>query len=102
MAKLPKLSPDEVEARLQSLPGWAVVDGKLEKKFTLKDFVRALAFVNAVGEAAEAADHHPDIVIRYALVTLQWWTWGAGGITRLDFELAARCESIFGGMNGQA
>ncbi len=100
MSKLRKLSSEEVEVRLKALTGWAVVDGKLEKKFKLKDFVQALAFVNAVGEAAEAADHHPDIYIRYAQVTLQWWTWGAQGITERDFELAERCEAIYGDVHG--
>lgn len=102
MSKFPKLSDEEIEARLTSLTGWAVVDGRLEKKYNLKDFVRALTFVNAVGEAAEAAGHHPDIFIRYALVTLQWWTWGSGGITGRDFELAARCDSIYERLKEQA
>lgn len=100
MSRLPKLSSEEVEARLQALSGWTVAEGRLVKKYRLKDFVQALAFVNAVGEAAEAANHHPDIAIRYSLVTLQWWTWGSGGITERDFEMAARCDTVYESITG--
>lgn len=95
MAKFPRLSLEEVEVRLKALNGWILVDGRLEKKYKLKDFVQALMFVNAVGDVAEASAHHPDIAIRYSLVTLQWWTWGSGGITERDLELAARCDLVY-------
>ena len=54
-----------------------------------RDFAGALAFVNAVGALAEAADHHPDIDIRWDTVTLRLSTHSAGGLTEKDLALAA-------------
>lgn len=70
--------------------GWTEVDDALERTFELENFVDALAFVNRVGELAEAENHHPDIAIHYNRVTLRWWTHTAGGITDRDRELAER------------
>jgi 4a-hydroxytetrahydrobiopterin dehydratase len=74
--------------------GWTEVDGALERTFELRDFREALAFVNRVGELAEAENHHPDIAIHYNRVTLRWWTHTAGGITDRDRELAARTSAL--------
>jgi len=73
---------------------WSEVDGALEREFRFDDFAQALAFVNRVGELAEAANHHPDIAIHYNLVTLRWWTHSAGAITERDHELAARTSEL--------
>ena len=77
-----------------AVEGWNEVDNALERTFTLGDFVEALAFVNRVGELAEAEDHHPDIRIDYKNVTLRWWTHTAGGITDRDRELASRSAEL--------
>jgi 4a-hydroxytetrahydrobiopterin dehydratase len=74
--------------------GWTEVGKALERTFELDDFVAALAFVNRVGELAEAENHHPDIAIHYNRVTLRWWTHTAGGITDRDRELAARSNAL--------
>jgi len=68
LTRLPKLDSDEIQARLGTVSGWSLAGDRLVKKYRLKDSVQALAFVNAVGQAAEAAQHHPDILIRYSLV----------------------------------
>ena len=70
--------------------GWTEVDDALERTFELENFVDALAFVNRVGELAEAESHHPDIAIHYNRVTLRWWTHTAGGVTDRDRELAEK------------
>jgi 4a-hydroxytetrahydrobiopterin dehydratase len=70
--------------------GWTEVDDALERTFELENFVDALAFVNRVGELAEAEGHHPDIAIHYNRVTLRWWTHTAGGVTDRDRELAEK------------
>ncbi|MGI9659610.1 MAG: 4a-hydroxytetrahydrobiopterin dehydratase [Gaiellaceae bacterium] len=77
--------------------GWSTVDGALERTFTLSNFAEALAFVNEVGAAAEAADHHPDILMHdYKLVTLRWRTHSADAITEKDLNLAARSDELAG------
>jgi len=70
--------------------GWTEVDDALERTFELENFVAALAFVNRVGELAEAEGHHPDIAVHYNRVTLRWWTHTAGGVTDRDRELAEK------------
>jgi 4a-hydroxytetrahydrobiopterin dehydratase len=74
--------------------GWDEVDDALERTFKFEDFVGALAFVNRVGELAEAENHHPDIAIHYNRVTLRWWTHTAGGITDRDRELAGKSAGL--------
>jgi 4a-hydroxytetrahydrobiopterin dehydratase len=80
---------------VKDLPsGWLEVNGALEREFQFADFAEALAFVNRVGEAAEAADHHPDIEIHWNRVKLRWWTHVTGSITNRDRELAARTNEL--------
>jgi 4a-hydroxytetrahydrobiopterin dehydratase len=74
--------------------GWSEVENALERTFTFRDFREALAFVNRLGELAEAENHHPDIAIHYKEVTLRWWTHTAGGITDRDRELATRSAGL--------
>lgn len=74
--------------------GWSEVESALEREFTFPDFRRAIAFVVAVAELAEAEDHHPDIEIRFKRVTLRWSTHSAGGVTERDRELAARSAEL--------
>jgi 4a-hydroxytetrahydrobiopterin dehydratase len=75
-------------------PGWAEVDGALEREFRFADFAEALAFVNEVGELAEAEDHHPDIAIHWNRVTLRWWTHVESAITERDRTMAARTNDL--------
>jgi 4a-hydroxytetrahydrobiopterin dehydratase len=60
----------------------------------LHDFAAALAFVNSVGAAAEAANHHPDIDIRWNTVRLVLTTHDSGGITLLDLALAGAIDRL--------
>ena len=89
------LSADEVDAALaeQGLR-WAREGDELVTSVTLHDFKAALTFVNAVGEAAEAANHHPDIDIRWNTVNLALTTHDAGGLTRFDLALAAEIDRL--------
>jgi 4a-hydroxytetrahydrobiopterin dehydratase len=73
---------------------WAEVDGALEREFRFADFAEALAFVNRVGELAEAENHHPDIEIHWNRVKLRWWTHVANAITERDHALAAKTERL--------
>jgi 4a-hydroxytetrahydrobiopterin dehydratase len=74
--------------------GWSEVDGALEREFRFADFAAAIEFVNRVAEAAEEANHHPDLAIHWNRVTVRWWTHTAGGITERDVELATRTDAL--------
>ena len=89
------LSAQEVTSLLGALPEWRIEKGELTRTFTFKDFPAALAFVNRVGEQAEAAGHHPDIDIRYNRVRLWLVSHDAGGLTAKDFELASAVNKLF-------
>ena len=92
MAK--RLPPEEIRERLASLPDWQLDDKRIVRKLRFADFVAAIAFVNRLAELAEAADHHPDILIHYREVTLTLWTHTVDGLTAKDFELAAAIEKL--------
>jgi 4a-hydroxytetrahydrobiopterin dehydratase len=74
--------------------GWEREDDELVKKVRRADFAAALQFVNAVGELAEAANHHPDIEIRWDTVVLRLSTHSAGGITAADLQLAGQIDAL--------
>ena len=87
------LSSPEINVMLNKLVNWNLNNQSIEKEFTLKDFNAALAFVNKVGEAAEAIDHHPDILIHsWNKVKFTITTHKEGGLTDKDFILAEEIE----------
>jgi 4a-hydroxytetrahydrobiopterin dehydratase len=86
------LTDHEAQNLLTSLPDWNIQGGELVRTFSFKDFRASLAFVNRVGELAESAGHHPDIDIRYNKVRLALVTHDAGGLTKNDFDLAAKAD----------
>ena len=90
-----KLSEEEVNTALASLDGWELDDDKIERKFKFENFAEALAFVNKVGEIAEAADHHPDIHVNYTRVTFICSTHTDGGVSDKDIKLAGEIEKAF-------
>lgn len=87
-----RLSAPEIVERLTSLDGWAREGETLRKSFRCASFPDAIAFVVRVAFLAEAANHHPDIDVRWRTVHLTLSTHDAGGLTRLDFELAQRID----------
>jgi 4a-hydroxytetrahydrobiopterin dehydratase len=90
----PCLGVAEARVRLRELNGWAIERDRLVKAFGFPDFSSALAFVNRVGEVAEAEDHHPDVALSRGRVVLSLWTHAAGGLTENDFILAAKCDRL--------
>jgi len=86
--------PPIVDTAAVATAEWSEVDGALERTFQFENFVAALAFVNRVGDLAEAENHHPDIAIHYNRVTLRWWTHTAGGITDRDRDLADKTSGL--------
>jgi 4a-hydroxytetrahydrobiopterin dehydratase len=86
------LSDEEVQRQLNALKDWTLEGRAIRKQFTFNDFPAAVAFVNRLVPEAEAADHHPDIVINYRRVTLLYSTHSEGGLTQKDFDGAAMAD----------
>jgi len=96
MARPARLDQAEVAAALAAPdgPAWELVDGTLQRTVKCASFPAALDFVMAVGRLAEEADHHPDIDIRWRTVHLVLVTHDAGGLTRLDLDLARAIDAL--------
>jgi 4a-hydroxytetrahydrobiopterin dehydratase len=95
-----RISDDEITSRLDRLPGWARAGDVIEKEYTRAGFPDAIAFVVQVAFAAEKANHHPDIDVRWNRVRVALTTHDAGGLTALDLSLAEAIEGIDGGGSG--
>lgn len=89
-----RFSAAEIRAAQRQLPAWSRRGAVLRRTFQFADFVTAMRFVNAVARAAEKAQHHPDMDIRWNKVTLALTTHDAGGLTQRDFDLARRCDQL--------
>lgn len=88
------LTDDEIAQRLAPLTGWAHNEKWIEKTYRFKNFLGAMAFVNAVACLAESVNHHPDLMIHYNEVTVSNWTHVAGGVTEHDFSLADKIDQL--------
>ena len=88
------LTEDEISARLGGVPGWARQGSSITTTVTRSDFREAMLFTGAVAYLAEAANHHPDILIQWNRVTLTLSTHSAGGLTAADMALAGRISAL--------
>ncbi len=88
------LKDRELQAALDSLPGWGLDDGKLYREFRFDDFVGAFAFMTAAALCAERANHHPEWFNVYNRVRIWLTTHDAGGITAKDTSLAAELSGL--------
>ena len=89
-----KLDEASLAAALATLPQWQRNGEIISRLFQFADFPAAMKFVNAVAEAAENSQHHPDIDIRWNKVTLALTTHDAGGLSEKDFALARQCDNL--------
>ncbi|MEP6549553.1 MAG: 4a-hydroxytetrahydrobiopterin dehydratase [Gemmatimonadales bacterium] len=83
-----RLSDIGIQRELGNLQGWSRRGEVITKTFQFREFLAGIDFVVAIAKAAEAADHHPDIDIRYTKVTCSLSTHSAGGITQKDLDMA--------------
>ncbi|MDQ7806140.1 4a-hydroxytetrahydrobiopterin dehydratase [Amycolatopsis sp. A133] len=86
------LSDSEADARLGA--GWTRSGAEISREVELASFPQAIEVVNRVAERAEAADHHPDIDIRWRTLTFRLSTHSAGGLTEKDFDLASQIDAV--------
>jgi 4a-hydroxytetrahydrobiopterin dehydratase len=92
MGGMPPIPDDRITERLASLPGWTREEDEIVKIFELPTFPDAITFVTRIADRAEAANHHPDLDIRYRKVRVALSTHDAGGLTDKDFDLATEIE----------
>ena len=88
------LSDKEIQDRLGHVPGWLHTGNALHRKFQFASFMPGIRFVNKIAEAAEEAQHHPDIAINYNLVSISLSTHSEGGVTEKDFSLAQKIDAL--------
>ncbi len=86
------LTEAQVAGHLTSLTGWTARDGGIEATFVMESFPAAIDLVRRAATSAEAADHHPDIDVRWRSVTFRLTTHESGGVTRRDLNLARRIQ----------
>lgn len=89
------LSEVQIERELARYGGWGRDGQAITREWELADFAAALDFVTRVGEAAEAANHHPDILLHgWNKVRLTLSTHSQGGLTDADFSLAGQIDEL--------
>jgi 4a-hydroxytetrahydrobiopterin dehydratase len=88
----------EIAELLPQIPDWLLVDEhgskRLRRSYTFKDFQSAMTFSQAVGDEAEAAEHHPILTTEWGNVTVEWWTHDIGGLHQNDFIMAAKTDAV--------
>lgn len=92
-----KLSDEQIQSKLKDLAGWSLVDGKLHWEHQFSDFNEAWGFMNRVALIAESMNHHPEWFNVYHTVKIDLSTHDVGGLSDLDFDLAAKINQVAGG-----
>ncbi|MBV2151319.1 4a-hydroxytetrahydrobiopterin dehydratase [Kitasatospora sp. SUK 42] len=92
MSSRERLTEDEIRTALAAVPLWSREGDSIVRSADAPDFPAAIRVVVAVAEQAEALDHHPDVDIRWRTLRFVLSTHSAGGLTGLDFTLAARID----------
>lgn len=88
------LTPDQISAFLDDHAGWERQGEEISRTFTFDDFNESMGFVTRVAMAAEVADHHPDIDIRWNAVTLLLTTHDQDALTSKDLDLATTIDAF--------
>ena len=89
-----KLDEEEITMALAAVSGWNAENDRLRRRFQFSNFAESLAFVNKIGERAEAMDHHPDIKLGWGYAEIEITTHDTGGITDFDIALARAINGI--------
>jgi len=91
MALLPET---EITAFIEAHSEWSWSDDSITRTYEFGDFSEAMGFVTRLALAAEKADHHPDLDIRWNKVKVVLSTHSEGGITARDLDLADHADSL--------
>ncbi len=92
------LSATQIIAAMAKLDGWKLhgdgADVAIEKTFAFKNFLRTMAFVNAIAFIAEQQDHHPELLVHFSSCSVRFNTHDVQGITATDFACAALVDAL--------
>jgi len=88
------LTESEIQVALAELPGWEVRDGWLRREYKTPGFAHTMLLVNTIGFLAEAANHHPDLSVGYAQVTVKLQTHRIRALTDFDTALARKIQEV--------
>jgi 4a-hydroxytetrahydrobiopterin dehydratase len=88
------IDPSNLDNFAKKVPEWEIDGDNISRTFEFDEFMEAIDFVNSVAEIAEEAQHHPDIDIRFNTVLLTLTTHDLGGLTKSDFDVAARIDNL--------
>ena len=94
MARL--LTGDEIRDALAALPGWELAGGRLVKRVTVPADSQP-GLWEAIGQVADAVDHHPEVAQDKGAMAFTLWTHSGGGVTAKDVDLAARIDCVLSG-----
>ena len=89
-----RLSEEDINEKLQDLPGWSISNGKLHKEFAFETFNQAFGFMTRAAMEIEKMNHHPEWFNVYNRLTVELTTHDAGGITQNDINLARILNSL--------
>jgi len=90
----PPMGAAAIDSHLAHLPGWALKDGAIERRYDFSDFHATMAFVNALAWVAHREDHHPDLAVSYNRCVVRFNTHSVGGISINDFICAAKADAL--------
>lgn len=96
MTRPTRLTEAQIQERLTGVPGWTLDGRRLRRELEFGDFSAAFGFMTRLALAAEKLDHHPDWSNGYGRVSISLTTHDAGGLTELDFRLAAAADALLG------
>jgi 4a-hydroxytetrahydrobiopterin dehydratase len=89
-----KISPERASNLMKELAGWSLKGDAISRQLTFPGFADAVAFIVRLGFTAEAADHHPDLLVNYRRVTVTYSTHSEGGLTEKDFAGARAADAL--------
>jgi 4a-hydroxytetrahydrobiopterin dehydratase len=94
---LRRLSEQEIQAELDTVPGWKIADGKLHREFQFSDFVQAFGFMSRAALLAERMNHHPEWFNVYGTVRIDLTSHDCQGLSTRDFKLARELSALVDG-----
>ena len=89
-----KMTPQEIEERLDQLEGWDYADDAIQTTFEFENFKETFSIMTRISFECEAKNHHQEWSNVYKTLNIRLSTHDAGGVTEKDFKLAATIENI--------